>query len=358
MKRILCLIESLGSGGAERQLTGLAAMLKQRGYSVEVWYYIDNDFYLSYLQDNGVVGRYIQGAIRPINRFEELRRRIRKYKPDTIISYSSSTSMIACSLKALGAKFKLIVSERNTTQHITCRERLRFFVYRWANHIVPNSLSQKRFIEKEFPRLSQKINVITNFVDLDKFSPLKQATVSINDKTHIVCVGRMMPQKNILNFILAISELVKKGYGLLVDWYGQDLKDTYSAECHRLVQECNLANVISFHNPFPDINEVYRKSDVFCLPSLYEGFPNVLCEAMSCGKPVLCSRVCDNSNIVIDGENGLLFNPLSVDEMVDTIERFVKFSSKQKFEMGLKSRKIAVSLFAENKFLSNYIDIL
>ena len=51
-KHILCLLESLGSGGAERQLTGLAVMLKQQGYEVEVWYYVKNEFYLPYLQEN------------------------------------------------------------------------------------------------------------------------------------------------------------------------------------------------------------------------------------------------------------------------------------------------------------------
>ena len=45
MKKVICLIESLGSGGAERQLTYLASQIKGRGYNVEVWTYYPNDFY-------------------------------------------------------------------------------------------------------------------------------------------------------------------------------------------------------------------------------------------------------------------------------------------------------------------------
>ena len=62
MKRILCIIENLGSGGAERQITGLAVMLKQAGYQVEVWYYVKKEFYLSFLSENGVVCRYLEDA--------------------------------------------------------------------------------------------------------------------------------------------------------------------------------------------------------------------------------------------------------------------------------------------------------
>ena len=91
MKRILCLIENLGSGGAERQLTGLAVMLKQQGYEVEVWYYVKNEFYLPYLQDNGVEGRYLHKASNPQKRFFVLRKEIKAYNPDTIISYSFKT---------------------------------------------------------------------------------------------------------------------------------------------------------------------------------------------------------------------------------------------------------------------------
>ena len=70
--KIICLIESLGSGGAERQLSGLAVMLKQQGYEVEVGYYIKNEFYLSRLQDNGVASYYLPQAASAKKRFMEV----------------------------------------------------------------------------------------------------------------------------------------------------------------------------------------------------------------------------------------------------------------------------------------------
>ena len=55
MKKILCLIDGLGSGGAERQMTGLAVMLKEKGYSVDlVAYHKEKDFYVSLARKGGV----------------------------------------------------------------------------------------------------------------------------------------------------------------------------------------------------------------------------------------------------------------------------------------------------------------
>ena len=264
--------------------------------------------------------------------------------------------MIFCLMKALGDKFNLIVSERSNTQKITNGVKLRFFLYRWADYIVPNSFSQGAFIKKQFPKLANKIKVITNFVDTDVFSP--SAKQEDHDETRMLCVGRMWPEKNIPRMIKAISKVVSHGFNLKVDWFGQDLKDASSAECYRTLLEEHMEEHFFFHAPVSNIQGEYRKSDVFCLPSLYEGFPNVLCEAMSCGKPVLCSRVYDNPNIVQEGENGLLFDPLSVDDMVATIERYLDLPQETRDKMGRKSRETAVEMFSRESFIQKYIAIL
>ena len=357
MKYILCLIESLGSGGAERQIAGLAVMLKQHGFKVEVCYYVKKEFYLSYLLENGVGHCFLENASNPIKRFFAIKKHIREYRPDTVISYSASPSMIACFLKLLGAKFNLIVSERNTTQKMDRREKLRFFLYKWANHIVPNSQSQGAFIDKHYPNLSKKLKVITNYVDTDLFVPL-DSVIPEHDDLRIICVGRLMPQKNILLFMEAISRVLNDGYNIHVDWYGQDLKDDYSKKCHHTLKFLNLSNVFVFHAPSSNIHNEYCSSDVFCLPSLYEGFPNVLCEAMSCGMAVLCSRICDNPNIVKEGENGFLFNPHDSRDIANIIELYLSLEPDRKIEMAHKGRERAVNLFSRDCFIEHYISIL
>ena len=97
---------------------------------------------------------------------------------------------------------------------------------------------------------------------------------------------------------------------------------------------------------------------MFCLPSLYEGFPNTLCEAMSCGKPVLCSRVCDNPSIVSEGKNGLMFDPTNEGDMANTIKRFFDLPLVEKEKMGKMSRDISEKIFSEVSFIRKYIEII
>lgn len=357
MKRILCLIENIGPSGAERQMTNLAVLLKKKGHEVEVAYYVKKEFYLPFLLKNGVKGCYLPEAVNSRKRFFALRKHIREYRPDTVISYSASPSMITCALKLLGAKFNLIVSERNTTQHIDIREKIKFFLYRWADHIVPNSQSQGCFIDKHYPNLSKKVKVITNYVDTDLFVP-SQGEASEHDVLRMICVGRLAPQKNIPAFLDAVAILKSKGCRFRIDWYGQDFKNDYSQQCYDSVKKNGLDDVFFFHPQSSEIIQLYQESDIFCLPSLYEGFPNVLCEAMCCGLPVLCSNVCDNPRIMQDDINGFLFDPHSVEDMAKKMEKMIMLSAEERNNMAKKSREIAVGLFSSEVFVGKYIELL
>lgn len=357
MKRILCLIENIGPSGAERQLTNLAVLLKRKGHEVEVAYYVRKEFYLPFLHENGVGHCFLKNASNPIKRFFALKKHIRDYQPDTIISYSASPSMIVCLLKLLGAKFNLIVSERNTTQKNDRRVKSRFFLYKWANHIVPNSQSQGAFIDKNYPNLSPKVKVITNYVDTDLFVPSKKESFA-HDELRIICVGRLAPQKNIPVFIESVAMLKERVCHFRIDWYGQDFKNEYSQLCYNMIKKNGIEDVFSFHPQSSEIIQRYQESDIFCLPSLYEGFPNVLCEAMCCGLPVLCSNVCDNPRIMQDDTNGFLFDPNSVEDMANKMEKMIKLPEEERRIMATKSREIAVGMFSSETFVGKYLELL
>ena len=127
MKKILCLIDSLGSGGAQRQITGLACLLKSSGYDVKVLWYHKEDFYKDILDLNGV------GYANPIcsgtvDKMSAVLREIRSFTPDVVVSYLDGPCIIACLGKMLGYGYKLIDSERNTTQMLSLKEKVKFFL--------------------------------------------------------------------------------------------------------------------------------------------------------------------------------------------------------------------------------------
>ena len=356
-KKILLLIDSLNSGGAQRQLVGLAIMLKKYGYIVKIITYHNIPFYKQELDCNGVCYENLNITKNRINRIFSIQKAIKAYNADIIISYLDMPNIIACICKLFDKRRKLIVSERNTTHKSTFKDKIKFYLYRFADIIVTNSFSQKRFIVHNYKNLAKKVITITNFTDTDRFYPVEKISHNKTDKIEIIGVGRVSEQKNIIRFIQALRIVKNQGYVFHVNWYGAQFP-TYYKLCMYELKSCELEREFTFKSTCTNIEDKYREADVFCLPSIYEGFPNVLCEAMSCGLPVLCSNVCDNSMIVEDRSNGLLFNPLDVEDIADKIIQFFKLSEEDKIRWGQSSRKQSLSKFSKRKFIGDYISII
>ena len=119
-------------------------------------------------------------------------------------------------------------------------------MYKWADIIVPNSNAQSHFIKENFPNLQKKVQVITNFVDTDKFSPSRDE-IPYHDTTNIICVGRLVPQKNIIRFIESVSRIVNDGHKIHIDWFGQNFGNNYSKEIKQKIEGNNLCSIFEFH---------------------------------------------------------------------------------------------------------------
>ena len=354
MKTVVLLIDSLTQGGAQRQIVGLACLLNKRGYDVQVLTYQDISFYASYLEEHGIPYQVIDNAVSPINRIINVRKTLRQLNPDTVISYLDTPNILACVAKMCGLRFHLIVSERNTTQRLSIKGRIKFWLYRYADAIVPNSESQAGYICRHYPYLVDKIKTITNFVDLNVFNPSNN--FKRGNTLRIIGVGRMEPQKNIPQFIDAIKEAKRRGLAVVVDWYGRCT--SYSEQYQSLICQYGLQDVFILHDATFNIAEKYHEADLFCMPSIYEGCPNALCEAMACGLPVICSDICDNSSIIENGINGFLFDYKDIESIVCTLARFSQLSIEEKQNMGKESRRIAEQKFGTEQFVEKYIKLI
>lgn len=352
--RILLLIDGLGPGGAQRQIVGLAKLLKEKSCLVKVIYYHPIYFYRPYLDEHGVENEYIDGGTNNVKRIFLIANAIRKYQPEAVISFLDKPNMITCLLKAIGMRFRLITGERNTTQYLNKSEKLKFWFLRKADVIVPNSYSQAKFIETHFPHLCHRVITITNFVDLDVFRPVLEKRE--HQTLRIIGVGRVESQKNIGCLIKATKLVVDQGYSIHVDWYGRMTE--LIADYKKMLEDLALNAVFFFHEPTTAIHLKYQRADLFCLPSRYEGYPNVLCEAMACGLPVICSDVCDNAKIMEDGVNGYLFNPNHPHELASQIIKFATNTSNAKELMGKRSRELAEQKFGKDVFLNKYLTLV
>lgn len=356
MKKILLITEGLGSGGAERQICGLAVMLTKAGFPCRLITYVKKQFYEPYLRQHGVDYKFVPELWDKKTRIFKAARYVRQYKPDVVISFLPSVNKTMC-LAKLFFKTKLVVSERNNNTCITRGDKIQFNLYRMADAIVPNSNSQGKFISNNFPFLSKKVHPIINFVDVNRFTP--SVTLVRNENLRVVTVARYAHQKNVLTYLKAVRMVKDMELNLHFDWYGdKKCYATYYAEIEKEYQQLDIADYMTLHNPNQKIEEEYRKADIFCLPSLFEGYPNVVAEAMSCELPILCSNVYENPYIVEEGVNGFLFDPNKPEAIADAINKMANLTHEERLEMGKRNRQLCLKRNTEEAFLKSYVELI
>lgn len=356
MKKILLITENLGSGGAERQLVGLAAMLTKLGFPCRLITYLENQFYEPFLRQNNVDYQFVSELWNKSTRVFKVSKYVRLYKPDVVISFLPSVNKTMCLAKPF-FKANLIVSERSNNTCVTYSDKIQFNLYRMADAIVPNSNSQGEFIRKNFPFLQKKLHPIINFVDVKRFTPAEKP--QHNDILRIVTVARYNRQKNVLTYLKAVRKVKDMGLKVHFDWFGDKKYNAeYYAEIEKEYQQLDITDYLTLHNPNKKIEEEYHKADIFCLPSLVEGYPNVVVEAMACGLPILCSNVYENPYIVEDGVNGFLFTPKSAEDITNVIKKMVNLSFEERHEMGKRNRLLCLQRNTEEAFLKSYVELI
>lgn len=360
MQKICFVIASMGSGGAEHQLMEVANGLVDRGYEIEIVTFADIPDH--YQLDKRVIRKRILPSRSNLSKLLYLWKYIIINKYSNIFCFGQRESIIALFAMIISRK-KFYVGERNTNiGKLPFLSKFKLWLlYKVADYIVPNSHSQAKFISKNFFFANPKINVITNYTNIN----LYKEKYSENGDTVRICVfARYSNQKNYRRFAEVLRE-VKENCQIQfhVDWFGNKKfknsgLDPNYIEFSTLIKKYQISEIITLNDSISNVSNKMREYDAFCLPSLYEGFSNSISEAISCGLPALVSDVSDNYLMVKDGFNGFLFNPLDINSMKHTIIKFLNLSYEERVQMSKRSRQIAESLFDKDAFIDKYVNIL
>lgn len=349
---IICLTRHLKMGGLERQLAGLAVSLNALGHNVQVVTYHRGNFFDRVLQEHHIPHKIIPKGHFTAVSIIRLLRCFRKEQVDLVIAFGASAGRKACAVKLLWPHFRLIVSERNANQHQPLFDTYRMRIYRLADHIVCNSYRQADYLRHRFPAQSGKISAIVNFVDADAFRPAPEPPR--NQVFTLVTTARVCARKNVLGYIEAIRILQEKGRKPRVLWYGKNHRSRYLRRCEKAIRKAGLQDCFFLLPGQQDVAAIYPKADAFCLPSLYEGTSNSLAEALSCGLPVICSDVSDNSRYVRPGVSGFLFDPYDPASMADAIRQAMDCGETALREMGIKGRSLVQEALSPERFRESY----
>jgi len=220
-----------------------------------------------------------------------------------------------------------------------------------SNKIIAVSDFTRRELLQYYKVKEDKIRVIHNGVDVDKFKPaadkLKaKAEVGFNpeDKA-ILSVGRLYARKGLFTLIESMALVTRKFKNAKFIIAGKGL----SNEMKKLVSyaaKLGVKDNIVFTGYFPDkkLPRLYQAADVFAFSTFYENLPFAVLEALSTGLPVVTTNVGGIPEMIDSGKNGFLVQPFNAKELSDRVLYFLEHPAEAD-EMGFLARKIILERF-------------
>jgi GalNAc-alpha-(1->4)-GalNAc-alpha-(1->3)-diNAcBac-PP-undecaprenol alpha-1,4-N-acetyl-D-galactosaminyltransferase len=342
--RILLLISSLGPGGAERVMTLLADALAGRGHDVCLLTLAgsDSDFFsvgsgvrriaLALTGDSRTVFAAVSNNLR---RLKAIRRTVCEYAPGVIVSFMTHTNILAIAACAF-LPVRVVVSERvDPRGHRLERlwSILRLISYRRADALVVQTQEAATWFRRRM-RGRLAVTAIANP------RPPGAAAASAGDPIamqisppFILAAGRLVHQKGFDLLIKAFALVLERCPNMQLAIAGEGPEQRALID---LATSLGIEKKVLLLGRVAALPDLMRQAHAFVLSSRYEGFPNVLLEALVNGIPVV-STDCPSGprEILLDGKYGLLALPESSDSLADALLRVVTDEELRKRLSGI-----------------------
>ena len=312
--RILQVITSLRTGGAERMVTELSKRMVRSGEAVEVLLFDGTRTPMcEELESAGVkvhaLGRGEAAMHNPLLLFK-LRRFLRKNKYDIVHTHNTPCQLLVAF--ASHRKTRLITTEHNTSNRRRNHPVLRPFdrwMYSRYQKIVCVSEETRNELSQwlRSKRLDGRMSVIPNGIDLDRFANASPAEDVMEDKRFkVIMVSAFRPEKDQMTLIRAMARLSEDCVLLLAGGAELPAHRTLMESCRQAAAELGIADRVRFLGIRNDIPALLAASDVAVMSSHYDGFCLFAVEAMASGKPLIVSDVAGMRDVVAGA--GLLFS--------------------------------------------------
>lgn len=320
--KIIQVMPEFGLGGAETMCENLTYELMKLGHTVIVISMYDyHSAITERMETAGIDIRYLNK--KPGLDFSiiiKIRKIFCREKPDVVHTHRYVMQYAIPASIMTGVKCKV-----HTVHNVAHKENSRiarklnhlFFKYL---HVVPVALSQliQDTIIEEYKMKKEDIPIIFNGIDLSKCIP--KDDYEVNDTFKILHIGRFSEQKNHKGLLETFNRVHQEYPNTVLQLIGDGEK---KQEIEAYVANNGLTDCVEFlglqSNVYPYLHDV----DIFTLPSLYEGLPMTLIEAMGTGLPIVASAVGGVPDMITNGESGILCNH-NEDSIYDSIIKLIE----------------------------------
>jgi glycosyltransferase involved in cell wall biosynthesis len=357
---IALVITELEVGGAERCLVNLACGLDRNGFEVAVICLAGRpeapqDHFARRLEDARVKVHYLgftskwslPAAVRA------LRVALDNLQPDVVQSMLFHANVVSglarrrTDRRALSLGFRVADPSR-------WRQWVEGRIAREASHVVCVSQSVADYAARQMGLDRARLTVIPNGIDLQAYEGRRPADLTrfglAQGRLAITCISRLAKQKGLDLLIRAAPQLLAAlpDHDLLLVGDGPD-----AGSLRRLAAERGVAHRVHFAGWQPAVPEILLASDVLVLPSRWEGMPNVLLEAMACGRPVVCSAAQGVTEVLgplAEPQTAPVNNP----QMLVTKTLAIIRNPDLAYQLGCQNRQRATDHFSLAEMIRRY----
>lgn len=358
--RIALVLSGLAGGGSERVASTLVRYWSEAGHGVVIVtldaahgdaYDLPPEVQRIALDESRISTSYGVAIIRNLRRLKRIRDALYRCDADVIVSFQSRTNVLVL-LAASGSGKPVVVSERTDPRFHSIPRTwsvLRGMIYRRAAALVVQTESVRQWGERL--TASSRVHVIPNPIGIASISRVGSRA---RDTKRVVAMGRLVPEK---------------GFDLLIDAFYMCSRPDDDWELHifgegperkaLLSQAAGLGIHARMSLPgfAADPATEFARADLFVLSSRYEGFPNVLTEAMACGVPVIAfSCPSGPAEIIRDRIEGILVEAGNAPALASAMRRVMDDESERS-RLGAAAQQ-AVARFSPARVMREWESLI
>ncbi len=350
--RVLQLIDTLHTGGAERVAVNMANALSS---------HIDKS-YLCTTREEGLlkesldkdVGYLFLNKKKTIDfkAIKKLKQFVKQEQIQVIHAHSSSY-FLATIIKLLYPKLKIVWHDHyGNSEFLNVRPTK---IIKQCSLFFSHIFSVNRLLEDwaKTNLKSKAVSYLPNFAVKNESSPV--TTLQGEPNKRILHLANLRVQKDHLTLLEAFK-IVKEKYP---DWtlhcVGKDFEDDYSKTIKETVKTLNLENNVFIYGSKPDVSHILKQATIGVLSSESEGLPIALLEYGLAGLPVVATKVGECETVITNNENGLLVNPKASEALCQALRYYIENDTKRD-EMALSYSKTITANYSANAQILNIIN--
>jgi len=356
MSKILILVQGLKIGGLENVVCNLSRDI--RDFDIEICCFDSLGVYSEELEKKGIKVSFLPRK-KGVDWLYALRlsKFIKSQRID-IIHAHNFTAWFYAGLAGFLSDKKVVYTEHDNSYASSRHVRL---ISNLLKRKTAKVITVSQNVKSTFEKYSgvKEVEVVYNGIDKDVFKPVDIAEKNLRRKQYgfsendilLGMVGRIDKLKNQRCLIEVLPELIGKfGQNTKLILIGDGcLKESLQGK----VKNMHLDKNVNFMGERSDIAGLLPVLDVFLLPSLAEGLPVSVIEAMACGLAIVASRVGGIPELIQDGENGILIDPKKKEDLLQAIIKLLN-DKEQRQIMGQRARNKFIESFSLDRMINNY----